>query len=353
MTSPRIRISQLTLYNPARMKDAEIVAAFVARKSMFERLIADIRAEKPNSRAQHHLIVGQRGMGKSTLLARLAAELRTDPELSKRLVPLVFAEEQYAVDRLSKFWLNCLDSLADAAERAGDTAASDRIDAVVRNLKRQSDGTAQRDEIPARCAEGVSGGSGERRQTTRLLVDNLQLVFERIAKIEQHALRELIMQPGSPILIGASPSPPPESQDYGAAFYDHFKIHYLRALSADEMREVMLKLAEMADRTDVRDKVIAYPERLKTLRELTGGNPRTVVALFSSTRRIFPQAFSRTWKTFSTASRRSTRPALRNCRSSSKSSSVRSPTPGRRLRFAPSPRRPAWRWRVCPLKSTG
>ena len=59
-------------------------------------------------------------------------------------------------------------------------------------------------------------------------MDNLQLVFERIAAIEQHALRELLMRPGSPILVGASPSPPPESQDYGAAFYDHFKIHYLR-----------------------------------------------------------------------------------------------------------------------------
>ena len=120
MISAKINVSQLTLYNPARMKDAEIVAAFVARAALFERVLADVATEKPGSRAQQHLLVGQRGMGKSTLLARLAAELRTDPELSKRFVPLVFAEEQYAVDRLSKFWLNCLDSLADAAERSGD-----------------------------------------------------------------------------------------------------------------------------------------------------------------------------------------------------------------------------------------
>ena len=135
MNPAKISVSQLTLYNPARLKDAEIVAAFVARKAVFERVLADIAAEKPDSRPQHHLIVGQRGMGKSTLLCALAAELRTNAELSKRFVPLVFAEEQYAVDRLSKFWLNCLDSLADAAERAGDTAASDRIDAVVRNFE--------------------------------------------------------------------------------------------------------------------------------------------------------------------------------------------------------------------------
>jgi tetratricopeptide (TPR) repeat protein len=281
MNSAKLNVGQLTLYNPTRLTDEEIVAAFVARKAIFERVLEDIVAEKPRSRPQHHLVVGQRGMGKSTLLMRLAAELRTNAKLSNRFVPLVFAEEQYAVDRLSKFWLNCLDSLADAAERAGDIAASERIDAVVRSLKHQSGGTAEKNEIPARSAlaafEKAVESSGKRPV---LLVDNLQLVFERIAEVEQHALRELLMSPASPVVVGASPSPPLETQDYGAAFYDHFKIHYLRALSADEMREVMLRLAEITDRTDVREKVLGHPERLKTLRDFTGGNPRTVVTLF-------------------------------------------------------------------------
>ncbi len=281
MKTPKINVSQLTLYNPARLGDAEIVAAFVARKPVFDRILSDIVDEKPDSRPQHHLIVGQRGMGKSTLLMRLAAELRTNPGLSQRFVPLVFAEEQYAVDRLSKFWLNCLDSLADAAERTGDSATSDRIDAVVRTLKHQSGGTAEKDERAARAALDAfqkATESGGKRPV--LLVDNLQMVFERIADVEQHALRELLMRPGSPIVVGASPSPPRETQAYGAAFYDHFKIHYLSALSADEMRELMLSLADSTESPDVRERVLAHPERLKTLRDLTGGNPRTVVTLF-------------------------------------------------------------------------
>jgi tetratricopeptide (TPR) repeat protein len=281
MNSARISVSQLTLYNPARLKDAEIVAAFVARKAVFERILADVASEKPDSRPQHHLIIGQRGMGKSTMLARLGAELRTNAELSKRFVPLVFAEEQYSVDRLSKFWLNCLDSLADAAERVGDTVASDRIDAIVRSLKPQPGGMAEKDEAPARAAlDAFLKAARDFGKRPVLLVDNLQLVFERIAGIEQHTLRELLMRSGSPILVGASPSAFAETQDYGAAFYDQFKTHYLRPLSADEMRELMLKLAENTDRADVRDKVKAHPKRLRTLRELTGGNPRTVVTLF-------------------------------------------------------------------------
>jgi uncharacterized membrane protein len=287
--TPKISVSQLTLYNPARLNDAEIVSAFVTRKPVFERVLADVAAEKPNSRAQHHLIVGQRGMGKSMLLARLASELRTNMELSKHFVPLVFAEEQYTVDRLSKFWLNCLDALADAAERVGNTDDSDRIDAVVQSLKLQLAGAAERDEAPAQAAlEAFQRATESAGKRPVLLVDNLQLVFERIASIQQHALREVLMRPGCPILVGASPGPPPESQDYGAAFYDHFKTHYLRSLSADEMRDLMLKLAERTDRTDVRDKILAHPGRLTALRDLTGGNPRTMVALFF----LFAEEFS-------------------------------------------------------------
>jgi tetratricopeptide (TPR) repeat protein len=281
MNTATLSVSRLKLHNPVRLTDSEIVAAFVARTAFFERVLTEIAAEKPNSRPQHHLIVGQRGMGKSTLLMRLAAELRTSPILAERFVPLVFAEEQYSVDRLSRFWLNCLDSLADATERAGDTAASDRIDAVVRTLKYQPGGTAATDELPARAAlaafqkEVASGG-----KRPVLLVDNLQLVFERIAGVEQHAFRELLMRRGSPIVVGASPSPPPETHSYSAAFYDHFKVHYLTALTADEMRDLILNLAEATSRTDVRQNALANAERLKTLRDLTGGNPRIVVALF-------------------------------------------------------------------------
>ncbi len=213
MISAKINVSQLTLYNPARMKDAEIVAAFVARKTVFERMLANVASEKQDSRAQHHLIVGQRGMGKSTLLAHLAAELRADAELSERFVPLVFAEEQYAVDRLSKFWLNCLDSLADAAERSGDTAASNRIDAVVRTLKPQPCGTAENDEASARAALDAflkaAESSGKRPV---LLVDNLQLVFERVAEIEQHAVRELLMHPAARSSLAPAPAHCPKAR---------------------------------------------------------------------------------------------------------------------------------------------
>ena len=280
-TPHQLSVSQLSLYNPARLADEEIIASFAVRQTVFERILADVTGEKRRSRAQHHLVVGQRGMGKSMLLARLAAELRQQPKLSATFLPLVFAEEQYAVDRLSKFWLNCLDSLADACERAGNAVAAKRIDYAVRQLAPRQGASAARDEEPA--AEALQTFLDETVALERrpvLLVDNLQLVFERLADQQQHVLRELLMRPGGPLLIGASPSPPPESRDYGAAFYDHFKVHYLAALSVEQMRQLMLTLAERVGRADVRERILREPHRLDVLRQLTGGNPRTTVTLF-------------------------------------------------------------------------
>ena len=280
-TTPRkLSISQLSLYNPSRLSDEEIVASFAARQAVFDRIMADIASEKPKSRAQHHLIIGQRGMGKSTLLARIAAELRTQAELSAVYIPLVFAEEQYAVDRLSKFWLNCLDSLADACEKAGDTVAPKRIDDLVRKLESRPGSTAALDEGQSEILDAFLSEAKTLKRRPVLLVDNLQLVFERISAQQQHVLRELLMRPGGPLLIGASPSPPPESQDYGAAFYDHFKTHYLPSLSVAEMRQLMLTLAEKFGNTTIRDRITRHPHRLSVLRQLTGGNPRTTVTLF-------------------------------------------------------------------------
>lgn len=279
--TPLISLHQFSLYNTGRMSPEQIIAAFAARRQQLDRIVADLAAEKPKSRAQHHLIVGQRGMGKTMLLARIAAELRTDSKLSARFIPLVFAEEQYAVDRLSKFWLNCLDSLADARELARDTDGVDEIDATVERLTAAGMQAAKNDrpfadEVYDAFAQIARAGG----QRPVLLVDNLQLVFERLDEGQQHSLRELLMRPGSPILVGASPSPPPQSQDYGAAFYDQFKVHYLRALDESEMRSLLVHLADAAQRDDVRQRVLQHPARLTVLRQLTGGNPRTALTLF-------------------------------------------------------------------------
>src|ERR1019366_3880913 len=86
------------------------------------------------------LIIGQRGLGKTTLLRRLAFAVEDDPALAAAWMPLVFPEEQYNVAGLGDFWLNCVDALSDALDRTSDRAASQALDARV-------------ERVPSFCAE--------------------------------------------------------------------------------------------------------------------------------------------------------------------------------------------------------
>ncbi len=280
-SAPLLKLHQLALYNTGRMPPDLVIATFAARQPLLERILSDLSAEKAKSRAQQHLIIGQRGMGKTMLLARIAAELNTNSDYSNRFIPLVFAEEQYSVDRLSKLWLNCLDSLADAFETEKNAQAVEEIDNIVLKLTRTPPAAAKDDNSFAdetyEAFASVANANGRRPV---LLVDNLQIVFQRLEKDQQHGLRELLMRQGAPILIGASPSPPEQSTDYAAAFYDQFKTHYLHPLNETEMRDLLTHLADVAGRDDVRQRVLQHPARLKVLRQLTGGNPRTTLTLF-------------------------------------------------------------------------
>ena len=96
-------------YNPHLLSDQELEKVFIARQDTFKSILSDIDSSGENAPPSHHLVIGQRGMGKSTLLRRLGVELRK-PAFRDRFVPLNFAEEQHVeIDRLSRFWLNCLD----------------------------------------------------------------------------------------------------------------------------------------------------------------------------------------------------------------------------------------------------
>jgi tetratricopeptide (TPR) repeat protein len=119
-------------------------------------------------------------------------------------------------------------------------------------------------------------------------VDNLDLVFDRLKKHELNSLRAFLMKAGAPILIGASVYPPAQTQDYRAPFYDHFKTHYLARLSLEEMREVLLRLAERSGNKIIPARIDVERGRLHALHALTGGNPRTTVILFQ----IFARGFS-------------------------------------------------------------
>lgn len=263
-------IHRPALYNPSLWSREEVKTYYIARRATLKRLLDDLRRERPDTKPQHRLILGQRGMGKSTLLRRIAIEVEDEADLHAQWLPLTFPEEQYNVASLADFWLNCLDALSDLLEARGEDRLAEEIDAQVEKLDRQNAEAA---------LKALLQTAKNMKRRLLLLVDNVDLILDRLKK-EDWSLREALQEHREIMLIGASSRALEASYRYDAAFYDFFKIDELRGLTLDEMRETILTLAKMRGAEDVVRKVEQDPVRLHVLHTLTGGNPRTVVLLY-------------------------------------------------------------------------
>jgi tetratricopeptide (TPR) repeat protein/DNA-binding MarR family transcriptional regulator len=259
----------VALYNPDLVGRKEFIAQFVARQPLLERMIEDLRHPRP----QHRLLIGQRGMGKSTLLRRLRFAVEDDRALAARWTPLTFPEEQYNVARLSDFWANCLDALSDTLTARGDTEGARVLDDKIDHL------TAADEDDRAKVALTMLRDFGKKsKRGFVLLIDNLDLLLDRLSKQEHWTLRKALDHADMAI-VGACVAPPESAFDHGGAFYDWFQVDELRSLSLDEARYVLLRLAKARNAPHVEEIVRNDPGRVAALHQLTGGNPRTLMLL--------------------------------------------------------------------------
>jgi Flp pilus assembly protein TadD len=262
------------IFNPALLRKEDLVRGFVARQDVLDRLLDDLRRVQPGSAPQHQLLVGQRGLGKTTLLRRLAFAIEDDPQLSSAWLPLVFPEEQYNVKSLSDFWLNCADALSDALDRLGDKPAADALDQKVESVpadpkRRSAAALALLVDEAERLGRGLV-----------LLVDNMDIVLDRLDQKEEWEFRRVISAEHRLYFVGASSRALEALYEHGRAFYDYFQVQDLRGLSDAEMFALLRRLAVEAGDQRVQQLIEEKAGRVRALRVLTGGNPRTLILLY-------------------------------------------------------------------------
>ena len=165
-----------SVFNPALLRKEDLVRGFVARQALLERLLDDLGRVQPGSPPQHQLVIGQRGLGKTTLLRRMAFAIEDDRELSAKWIPLVFPEEQYNVKNLGDFWLNCADALSDALEATGNAVAAEHLDKRVEEMPPDPNRRSE-EAVRVLLEEADRLGRG-----LVLLVDNLDVVLDRLSR---------------------------------------------------------------------------------------------------------------------------------------------------------------------------
>lgn len=136
------------VYNPQSLSKGEALAQFHARQAAYQSLMDTLREERPS----HVLIIGTRGMGKTTLLQRVRYGVEDDPELNSRYLVLAFPEEQYNVNRLHHFLLNTVDALADAMERLGNRQMLERTERYVDEVGKRAPAEIE-ERVPQFLAE--------------------------------------------------------------------------------------------------------------------------------------------------------------------------------------------------------
>ena len=71
-----------SIYNPDLLTKKQLIGTFVVRLKKFKKLFEEIRTSDMTKPEQPILIVGLRGMGKTTLLLRLSYEVENNESLN-------------------------------------------------------------------------------------------------------------------------------------------------------------------------------------------------------------------------------------------------------------------------------
>ena len=258
-------MSGLRVYNPAQLGGDELEQSFVARQETLADLLRTIRKQATDIPCQHTLLIGPRGMGKTTMGLMCLRRIEKDPALAAHWQPVPFHEESYGIGDLADLWLTALRHLAQAT---GDSQWAEKADALV-----ASERDANRQAAYALAA--LLDFHQESGKRLLLFIENLDQVLTQIGDERQiHALRGALTQHPELLLLGSANTVFKAIRSHSHPFYEFFRLVFLRGLDAGETRLLLEAVAGEQPREGFQDAIVAETGRLETIRRLTGGNPR-------------------------------------------------------------------------------
>ncbi len=254
-------------YNPGFLTDDELVASYCVRTTEFE-LLVEVLQECTGGSNPHQIVIGPRGSGKTSLLLRIAVEVRRNSALASRFFPVVFAEESYEVATAGEFWLESLTNLATQAPRREEAPDLQRTVDELRDIR---DDLALAD----RCLGALLDFADREDKRLVLVVENLNMLFGDMADTDAGwRLRKTLQTEPRIIVFASATSRFDEIDNPDRALYDLFRVRTLRPLDTEQCTVLWQTVSGRNP----------APETVRSLEILTGGSPRliAIVARFAA-----------------------------------------------------------------------
>ena len=250
-------------FNPGVLQsDAEVKQQFVARRHEFNTVMDVLRGNLETESCQHVLVVGPRGRGKTMLLARVAAELRTNDEFSVQMLPVRFTEESHEIFNAADFWLETLFHLARESESVDSSLASEIRESHSGLRRRWNDET-----VEGRALAAVLDLAGRLGRKLVLMVENLQSLSDAVDEPFGWKLRGALQTEPQIVLVGTATSRFKGLVDAQQPFFELFRTVDLQPLNEIECQALWQGLSD----DDVSQR------NIRPLQILTGGSPRLLV----------------------------------------------------------------------------
>ncbi len=200
----------------------------VINNDIFTSIFNYLQKEDNNKVAQPNLIIGENGSGKTTLLKRLYFSIEKS---NKQLKPIfIDGKSLFSTDDIWKHYSSQDDSYR-----------------IV------------------------------------FLIDNIQYYFERTDNSDHYNLRGKLNKAGAPILIATSDRVLPAFTDYEAAFFDGFKISYIRPLAATDYSVLVEEKTDMARLENLMSYLLKTPRSVQIASRIVNDStsPETDIILLT------------------------------------------------------------------------